>query len=297
MGKDSGSPPTPVDPFTQASAQYGLDTGTAQFNAGLNRTNATNPLGSTTWTANYPASPQGGGGYTPNTNYGAPSFGLPGMIPGIGPISIPGYGTPSASDPRGGAPTYTQNTSLSPQVNAQLQQPIDTSQIVGAPGGGSVYQGNRAIQDALYREQSSYLDPQFAQSDDQLKSQLAGQGIMPGSAAYQNALDQQNRNKTFSYGQARDSAITGATGQEVQRQGMGIQGLNANIAARNAPINEFESLLGGGGGSATAQTPDISGAFGQQYQGALAGYNANVSSNNQTSSDIGGLLAAALIAF
>src|SRR5579859_591813 len=47
--KDSGSAPQPVDPYQQAAAQYGLSTGTAEFNAALNRPNIVNPLGSTTW--------------------------------------------------------------------------------------------------------------------------------------------------------------------------------------------------------------------------------------------------------
>lgn len=243
---------------------------------------------------NYPPgySPSGGAQPTSSIN-----------IPGVGNVQIPTSllggmtGANTQADPYGGSPIYTQNTQLAPQFNAALQKPVDTSQIIGAPGGGGVYQGNQAIQNALYNQQTAYLDPQFAQSDDQLKSQLAGQGIMPGSTAYQNAMDQQNRNKTFSYNQAANSAITGATGQEAQLQGMGIAGENANIAARNAPINEYESLLGQGGGSATAQTPDISGAFGQQYQGALAGYNANVASNNATTSDVTGLVAAGLLYF
>lgn len=110
-------------------------------------------------------------------------------------------------------------------------------------------------------------------------------------------MDQQNRNKTFAYGNAANQAITGATGQAQALQQMGISGLNANIAARDAPINEYESLLGRGGGSATAQTPDISGAFGQQYQGALAGYNAQNAANNATTTDVMSLIAMGLLAF
>lgn len=312
---DTPAAPQPVDPYAQANAQLGLSEGTAQFNAALNRTNQTNPLGSSTFSAAYPSYPPSSPSATPGASFGLPAAppaysgnGTPiNYPPGYSPnggtsigsggsINIPGY-NPGPQDPAAGAPTYTQNTQLAPQFNAALQKPIDTSQIIGAPGGGSVYQGNQAIQDALYKQQTAYLDPQFAQSDDQLGAQLAGQGIMPGSTAYKNAMDQQNRNKTFAYNQAGTSAITGATGQEAQLQGMGIAGLNANIGARNAPINEFESLLGQGGGSATAQTPDISGAFGQQYQGALAGYNANVSSNNATTSDVTGLVAAGLLYF
>lgn len=325
--KDSGSAIQPVDPYTQAAAQYGLSTGTAAYNAGLNRTNQTNPLGSSTWSASYP-----GGNYTAS----APASGGMGAIGGnglpIGPSasgsgSIPGgsignngeslgqtfnpgaassFGLPATSNPAatysanmsnpyGGAPTYTQNTQLAPQFDAALQQPIDTSGIIGATGGPSATDAQTQIQNALYQQQTQYLDPQFQQSNEQLNSQLANQGIMPGSEAYQNAKDQANRNQTFAYNSAANSAITGATSQEAALQGIGVTGMNADITARNTPINEYESLLGQGGGQATAQTPDISGAFGQQYSGALAGYNAQNASNNATTSDVMSLIAAGLM--
>jgi hypothetical protein len=300
--KDAGSPPQPVDPYAQAAAQYGLSTGTAQFNAGLNRTNSQNPLGSTSWTANYPGGiynasiPSGGTGPSASGSGATIPFG--GSQNGFGGGYFPGasLGLPSAytanmRDPRGGAPTYTETTQLAPQFNSALQQPIDTSGIIGAPGGPNVMDARGQIQNALYRQQAQYLDPQFKQSDEQLGSQLANQGILPGSEAYKQAMDQANRNKTFAYGNAANQAITGATGQEQALQGIGMQGLSADITARDAPINEFESLLGRGGGSATAQTPDISGAFGQQYQGALAGYNAQNAANNATTADVGSLLA------
>lgn len=311
--KDSGSPPQPVDPYTQAGAQYGLSTGTASYNAGLNRTNASNPLGSSTWTASYgqptPPSSSGNSGSTglfgPSASGPGASFGFGGSPaalsgPAMGAYRSPSYGMYAGGpggDPRGGAPTYTETTHLAPQFESALQKPIDTSGIIGAPGGPNALGARSQIQDALYQQQAQYLNPQFQLSDEQLQSQLANQGITQGSEAWKNAMDQQNRNKTFAYGNAANQAITGATGQTQALQQMGIAGLGANITARDAPINEYESLLGRGGGSATAQTPDISGAFGQQYQGALAGYNAQNAANNQTNADVMSLIAAGLMFF
>lgn len=48
MGKSSNTPP-PVDPYQAAGAQYGLNTGTANYNAALNRTGNSNALGSSGW--------------------------------------------------------------------------------------------------------------------------------------------------------------------------------------------------------------------------------------------------------
>jgi hypothetical protein len=66
---------------------------------------------------------------------------------------------------------------------------------------------------------------------------------------------------------------------------------------RNAPISEFEALQGNSPATASALTPDISGAFSQQYQGRLAGYNANVASDNNTTSTLGSLALAAAMFF
>ena len=79
--KSSGSAPQPVDPYTQASAAYGLDTGTAAYNAAINRTNSSNPLGSNTWTVN---------GYDNVGSTGAPIYGIGGNQVG-GKSPIPGW--------------------------------------------------------------------------------------------------------------------------------------------------------------------------------------------------------------
>jgi len=329
LAKDAGSPPQAVDPYTQAAAQYGLSTGTALFNAGLNRTNQTNPLGSSTWSAAYPGQ---GSSYTPgqtiNPNNLPPSWSYPGgSAPAQGGLASPsasgpgarvsgaaqnGYslggtpfnlggnrtgtpynGSPTGS-PSGGAPTYTQNTSLTPWANDMLSKPIDTSGIAGMPGGPSTTQDLQNTQDALYKSQQQYLQPEQQLAREQLQSQLANQGIMPGSAAYNNEMDRLNREQEFQNSSARTQAITGAGAEQSRLFGLGSQALQNQLSVRNAPIQEYESLLGNGGAAASAQAPDIGGAFQQQLQSQLAGYNANVASNNATTGDIASL---AMLAF
>lgn len=345
MGKDAGSPPQAVNPYQQAAAQYGLSTGTALFNAGLNRTNQVNPLGSTTWSASYP----GSGGVSPGTvnsstgqpvgsqwSLNSPSGfgGLPtggpmnpvasgsGPIGGSGlPVSghnlatmpfggssngVGGYGlgpgsmtagqgmptsgmpyngSPTGS-PSGGAPTYTQQTSLTPWANQMLQNPIDTSGLAGMPGGPSTTQDLSNTRDALYQQQMQYLQPEQDLQKEQLQSQLANMGATIGSPAYNNELDRLNREQEFQKSSARTSAITGGGAEQSRLFGLGTQGLQNQLAVRNAPISEWAALSGQGSPSASALTPDISGAFNQQLQSQLAGYNANVASNNATNQDL-----------
>lgn len=319
QAKDSGSAPQPVDPWTQAAAQYSYDTGTANYNAGLNRTNSYNPLGSSTWSAS--SSPYSLGGPAPAGQTGKPGTVAPGPATGTGSFypTFGNYGVPAGGGAMGGPggggsygsnipatafglggapPKYSQQTSLTPWANKMLSGPIDTSGLAGMPGGPSTTADLAKTRDALYNSQEAYIKPQQDLAHEQLTSQLANEGITPGSAAYQQALDQEARQNTFTNNQTINSAITGGGAEQSRLFGLGSQGLQNTLAVRNAPISEYEQLQGNGsGGQISAATPDLSGAFGQQYQGALAGYNANVATNNNTTSTIGSLAAMAAIYF
>lgn len=252
--KSSGSAPQPVDPYTQANAQYGLATGTANFNAGLNRTSSANPLGSSGW-----------------------------QVTGTGPS---------------GAPQYSQSTSLGPWADKMLANPINTSGMAGMPGGPSTTQDLNTTRNTLWDQARSYIQPQQQLAGEQLDSKLANEGITPGSAAYDQAKSEQGRENTFTNNQAMDSAIAGGGQEQSRLFGLGSQGLQNQLAVRNAPISEYEQLMGNGsGGQVSAATPDISGAFGQQYQGSLAGYNADTATNNANTSAGAGVAGSALAAW
>lgn len=328
----SPSTPQPVDPYTQAAAQYGLSTGTAQFNAGLNRTNNVNPMGGSYWSAAYPGQTQmfpggnqggsgvptsggltgpsasGPGGGVTNAppaytgNHGGdyasiggngmslgqvPSYGLGGgSATGTQGMPSPNYGS-NMSSPTGGAPTYTQFTSLAPQFQDALNKPIDTSGLAGMPGGPSTTQDLQNTQDALYQKQMQYLAPEQKLQSEQEQSQLANMGATVGSAAYNNEMDRIGRQQQAQTSDARTQAITGAGAEQSRLFGLGTQGLTNQITARNAPLNEYETLAGNGAGAqATAQTPDISGAFNSNYQGAVNSANAQTASQNQTESSL-----------
>lgn len=316
--KDSGSAPQPVDPYTQAAAEYGLDTGTAAYNAGLNRTNTANPLGSSTWStsATVPgysystapgttgATPTGSApsapGYSPNPLSGAGLEGLGGSgVPITSPGALYGLGGASTTNPTAGVspPTYTQTTQLQPWAQNELEQPLDTSGLPGMPGGPSITQNLQDTQDAIFNQQMGYAAPEEALASEGLNSQLANEGATVGSAAYNNEQARLGRQQTFTNQQAADQAITGGEQEQSNLFGLGTQALNNQIATRAAPINEYNSLNGSPGATSTAATPDISSAFGQQYQGALAGYNANVSSDNATTSGLSSLALAAAMYF
>ena len=165
------------------------------------------------------------------------------------------------------------------------------------PGGPSTTQDLQNTQDALYQKQMQYLAPEQKLASEQMDSKLANMGATYGSPAWNNEQDRLSREQQAQTSDARTQAITGAGAEQSRLFGLGGQSLQNQLAIRNAPISEYAALSGTGSPSASALTPDISGAFGQQYQGQLAGYNAGVASNNQTESTIGSLAAMAAIYF
>ena len=171
----------------------------------------------------------------------------------------------------------------------------------------------QAISDALYANQTKYLGDQFARDDERLRSQLLSRGLTEGSAAYENALRDQQRTQNDAYG----TAANNATSQSAQmqklmqdallnsastQQNLYLQGLSGAATEQNQPLNQILALLGGG----QVSQPNLQG-YGQygQYQGAdllgaaNARYNSGLSSaqyNNQVNSqnmqDLGMMFAA-----
>jgi hypothetical protein len=335
MGKSAGSPPSAPDPYTVAGAETQYGENTAAYNAALNRFNVNTPYGSQTWSvAGSPSgsgytlggggggTPSGimpgggaGGAYGPGGAVGAPA-GSP--APGTAGSNVFGLGNTGSSPygpttvPTGNAPQYTETVGLAPaqqtllnQQNAQnislgggaqsnLVNQINQNSATGAPNFGD---SRQQAQDALYKNQTQYLDPRFKEQGTLLSSQLANQGVVPGTEAYDNAMRDFNNSKQQAYQGAMDTAIGGASTQ----QGQNIQ----NYAAlQNQPINQLSALRGQGQvqtpnfqqpGMTNAQGADIGSAFAQQYGGNLAGYNANVAAQNANTQGLYGLGASALM--
>jgi hypothetical protein len=310
--KSSGSAPQPVDPYQQAAAQYGLATGTADYNARLNRTNSSNPLGSNTWsidgTDSAPSSgAPGGSGYGPypipsNLGGGNYGFGFGGGSPmggwrgptGMG--SMGGSGMPSPGAPTN-APIYSQQTSLTPWANDLLSSPIDTSQIPGMPGGPSLGENVNQAENSVFNNEMQLLAPQQAQEAEGTEAKLINQGAVPGTPAYDYGMKMLGLTQGGQRAQVANQAVTTGLGELPMFYGLGSTSLQNQLAERQAPISEYEALTGNPVSQVSAATPDIGGAFNQQYQGQLASYNAQQASNNATTGGLTSLAGAAIMAF
>jgi hypothetical protein len=215
-----------------------------------------------------------------------------------------------------GNPMWTATTSLSPEqqklldiqnqtsigmgnlqnqglgyVQNMIQQPFDTSKIaqIGINPGEN-------YSDAIMRQ----LQPQIAQDRQSLDAQLANQGIMQGSQAYENAMRMQGMKEA----QMRDQAIVGGmnTGLAANQQQFGQQGY-----IRNEPINTLNAIRSGSQVTnptfqstpqqATTAGADLMGAQQGAYNAAQAGANAQNASNAGMTSGLVTLGAAGIMAF
>ena len=171
----------------------------------------------------------------------------------------------------------------------------------------------QAISDALYANQTKYLGDQFARDDERLRSQLLSRGLTEGSAAYDNALRDQQRTQNDAYG----TAANNATSQSAQmqklmqdallnsastQQNLYLQGLSGAATEQNQPLNQILALMGGGqvsqpnlqayGQYGQYQGADLLGAANARYNSGLASAQYNNQVNAQNMQDLGMMFAA-----
>lgn len=93
-------------------------------------------------------------------------------------------------------------------------------------GGDALSGAMKDAQQAAYKSATGYLDPQYANSQHDLEAKLANQGIPQGSEAWNRAMDEFNRGKTFAYGQAESNAVNqgNAAQDQLFRQGLAAHG-------------------------------------------------------------------------
>jgi hypothetical protein len=168
-----------------------------------------------------------------------------------------------------GAGNWTMNQSLSPQVQAAYGQmtPFSFDQFGQMPTGDGARQ--QAIS-AAYDQSASRLNPQFAQREEQLRAQLAAQGIDPNSEAGRGSMAQLTASRNDAFGGAMNSAIMQGTqaGESMFRQGMQgrQQAISEALRQRAMPMSDLQDLMGFTqqqpefAKAGVAQAPDLLGA-------------------------------------
>jgi hypothetical protein len=222
--------------------------------------------------------------------------------------------TQSGTDPYGN-PTWTATTSLSDVgqqlLNNQNQTSLGLGSTINSALGrtqemmGQAFNPNlpstgmnpgQSYQDAYMQR----LAPQLAQSRESNTAQLANQGIVPGTQAYENAMRQQAMKE--------NDLLLGAT-----TQGFGVgsqanqQAFNQEMTKYNMPLNTLSALRSGSqvqnptfvnsAQQATTSGADILGASQMGYNAQMGDFNAKQAAQQNLNSGLMGLGGAAMMAF
>jgi hypothetical protein len=144
-----------------------------------------------------------------------------------------------------GGPLAGANTALQGQLANEYSTPFDMSKIPGLTSGAAAR--DQAINGA-YSQATSRLDPQFAQREEQLRTQLLNQGLDPGSEAYQTQMANFGRDRNDAYSSAMNGAIGQGTaaGQAIFNQSLaGHQtGMTDALTKRGLPGQELAGMQG-----------------------------------------------------
>lgn len=273
MGKSSA--PSAPDPYASAAAQAQYGEQAAGYNASLGQVNQVGPTGSTSYA-------QTGTGVG-----GAPTF----------------TATTQLSQPEQALLANSQNLGVQSQTlaGAQGENVGNTLQNYQLPTQGANQAFGQQAQQAAYGVETASMNPMWQQQGEQLDASLRNSGATPGTPAYDNAMQSFDANQASAYGQAENQAF----GQGLSAEGQQISDVNQ---AQGGQISNYLSLATGTPGAtsstgaagnattgASTSAPNIMQAFENQYQGQLAGYNANVASSNAEMGDASALGAAALL--
>lgn len=291
LGK-SKAPKAP-DPKETSAAQTGTNIGTAVANSWLNNVNQVTPDGSLTFTQtgtkNY-YDPYTGKTYeiplttatqtlspkqqaikdqedATNLNLGKLANSQSSRLNDLlgKPFSLDG--APAAGNANNlKAPNYQQYGSdpqLQTSVGAgQIQNKLGNAGDITRSYGGDYSRNVQQVQDALL----SRLNPTIEQDRSALSQQLANQGIMPGSQAYQTAMDQMERNVN----DQRTSVLLAAGQEQSRLAGLDQQQAQFQNSAQQQAYNQ--TLASGQFGNAAQQ---------QAYEQALGKANLNNATKQQ----------------
>lgn len=319
--------PAAPDPTATIAAQSSANTTAANQNAELNRVNETTPYGDLTYSQNG-SYPDGTADYTASVDLSPQEQQIfNNQTQGqenLGNIALGMQGQVASS--------YAQplNYSGAPGINSTggNTSGINTGISNGANSPFAVQQA----ENAAYNQQTQYLNPQFAQSQEALSNNLINEGVTQGSQAANTAQQNLGLQENQAYGNAADQAVQAGQAEQntlygqglssaqlansAQQQGYNEQFQNAGLqnsadsqymqqlfAMTDQPLNEYNSLMTGAQvqsptfqsvPQANVATTDVGGITNSSYQNQLAAYNANNQGLNNLFS-LGGSLGSAAI--
>jgi hypothetical protein len=244
----ASSPPAPPDPKTTSAAQTGTSVSTAIANAMLGNVNQNTPDGS----LNYSQS---------------------GTFKYTDPYTHESYDIPQFTATQTLSPTAQATKDQTSQAQLNLGKIANNQSAFLNDYLGKPVDLNTATEDKIDEMGRARLDPQFAQQQQAMQTDLINRGIREGSPAYAAAMQ--------NFGQGKNDAYN-----SLYLNGR-AQGAQEALAQRNQPINEISALMSGSQVSnpnfvnpnmPTIPTTDNAGIINNNYAQKMQAYNASNSS-------------------
>jgi hypothetical protein len=222
MGKSKPSAPAPVivNPTQSATGQASFNKEAALQQRALNMVDQYTPQGSTTYEAT-----------------GTETEGIPGMkvTQTLSPEQQGLYDTSNRLAQKYGDIGETQLGA----VQSKLETPFSLESLGAAPTFDDAYRTQQK------NNLMTRLQPQFDQRRGALETQLANQGFVPGTQAYNTAMDEYNR----SYNDALIQADIQSTGIAGQQYGLETtdrdRAINEMLMQRQQPLAELSAFMSG----------------------------------------------------
>jgi hypothetical protein len=291
VGGKSEAPPAP-DYGELATQQGQISSNLLQQQTTANRPDTTTPFGSTAWN------------YNPLTQTWGGSQTLTPQLQGIlGQTETNAGQTAGVQGQELGQAGNLFNADTSSgafgPINYSGVQPVES---------GNYY--NPQAQNAVWNEFQTMEQPLQQQQTESQQSQLEGQGLRPGDAAYNTAMGNLSNTQYQQDQAAQDQAVLAGEQEAQTMQGMDVQAANAQTSAINnnvsGNLNLFNSLMGGGGtqpnygtsslsptNAGVSQTPDLLGAQQQTYDAMLNQTNASNAASGSLWGGLGSILGTA----
>lgn len=248
MSKSGASAPKAVDPTALAQAQVGANLATSQAQSALNNDRTSSPFG----TSNFEQDPSGRWNLTQTLNPTLQTAfnnesGLAGLLSQYG-----GNLADIAAAPAIGGANLIEKAYN--QLGNQIPTgPVSTEGLPSLPNSQTDFANEVGqAQKAAYNTQAGFLDPQFAEKQSDLRTQLADEGIPVGSDAYSRAQGDLGRQSDLAYQQAQNAAIQAGNQEQATLFGEDLnannQGFNQRVTQWGEPLAALNSAAGTGEG-------------------------------------------------
>ena len=166
---------------------------------------------------------------------------------------------------------------LMQRIGTGYEEDVDFDQF------GTIGEMRQEAEDAAYQRQASRLDPRFEQEQEALEVRLRNQGLVPGTEAYDRAMESFGRTREDAYAQARAQATAEGRSETQLSAQLRQQEIAEYLQERGVPLNEINAIiygqqvqqpqLPGFQQAGRAQPVDYTGAARSGYQAQLDQFN------------------------